>query len=406
MTENFSLSDAGGALEFWKDFDLETKRLTLDKSCVEMREMKTASINGRKKLNEATKGFRSKTREEQVLGMTELLKLYQDEIDQLSNRSKFSEKSFYNLYKQVYDAPNPVTAIEGLINLVTAGSTNTLEIERLKSELSQYDAEFQQLKNQDITIRRLEEQLQEYRDQIEDKVVEEVMKRTVEVEDQAESKIAEVKEVARAAEKRLAAAVESMRQAQASADRAQTQMFEISSQAEERVSALSAENGILAEGSERLEAHLAEMEGEVEVLKNALATAAAGGAAGTSATGTPMKGGSSNDAETLQMVVSDLRADIRKKEETFRTERQRLEGQLREVSQQLAREKEALAKVRLELAERPTKDDLVSVRRQLKMLQRVAFNVEDEDNEGVSVRRWDMGWVEYGLGMYACVVRW
>jgi homeobox protein cut-like len=384
MTENFSLSDAGGSLEFWKDFDLETKRLTLDKSCVEMREMKTASINGRKKLNEATKAFRSKTREEQVLGMTELLKLYQDEIDQLSNRSKFSEKSFYNLYKQVYDAPNPVTAIEGLINLVTAGSTNTLEIERLKSELNQYDEEFQQLKNQDITIRRLEEQLQEYRDQIEDKVVEEVMKRTAEVEDQAGAKVAAVKEVSRAAEKRLAAAVESMRQAQASADRAQTQMFEISSQAEERVSALSAENGILAEGSERLEAQVGELEGEVEMLKSALATAVAGGA-GASAMGSPLKGGSSaDDTETLQMVVSELRSEIRKKEETFRAERQRLDGQQREVAQQLAREKEALGKVRLELAERPTKDDLVSVRRQLKMLQRVAFNVEDEDNEGVS----------------------
>ena len=44
-----------------------------------------------------------------------------------------------------------------------------------------------------------------------------------------------------------------MRQAQASADRAQTQMFEISSQAEESVSALLAENGILAEGIEQLQ---------------------------------------------------------------------------------------------------------------------------------------------------------
>ena len=245
----FTLQDALGSLEWWKDFDLDTNRLNLDKSCVEMREMKTASINGRKKLNEATKVFRSKTREEQVLNMTELLKLYQDEIDQLSNRSKYSEKSFYNLYKQIYDAPNPATAMEGLIGLVTAGSTNSLEIERLKAELTQYDEEFQQLKNQDITIRRLEEQLQEYRDKIEDKVMEEVMKRTTEVEDQAEAHVTETKEVARASERRLAAAVESMRQAQASADRAQTQMFEISSQAEESVSALLAENGILAEGT-------------------------------------------------------------------------------------------------------------------------------------------------------------
>ena len=104
--------------------------------------------------------------------------------------------------------------------------------------------------------------------------------------------------------------------------------------------------------------------------------------------GTPTKpnggtGGNINDDnETLQMVVNDLRQEIRKKEESFRVEKQRLESVHREVTQQLAREKEAHSKVKLELAERPTKDDLLSVRRQLKMLQRVAFNVEDEDHDG------------------------
>jgi homeobox protein cut-like len=156
----FTLAGASDALDFWRDFDLPSKRVALDNTCVDMREMKTASINGRKRLNEATKAFRTKTREEQTVGVTELLKLYQDEIDQLSNRSKYSEKAFYTLYKDLYEAPNPAAAIDGLIGLVTAGSTNTLEIERLKAELAQYDEEFQQLKNQDITIRRLEEQLQ------------------------------------------------------------------------------------------------------------------------------------------------------------------------------------------------------------------------------------------------------
>ena len=42
--------------------------------------------------------------------------------------------------------------------------------------------------------------------------MEEVIKRTSQVEEQAEVKIAEVKEVQRMAEKRLAAVVESMRQ--------------------------------------------------------------------------------------------------------------------------------------------------------------------------------------------------
>jgi hypothetical protein len=140
--------------------------------------------------------------------------------------------------------------------------------------------------------------------------------------------VAETREVARAAEKRLSAAVDSMRQAQASADRAQTQMFEISSQAEDRVSALLAENGILAEGSERLQARVAELEGELEAAKNALAAGATGAAGAAGAGGGGGGGGRpvGDDPETLQMVVADLRQEIRKKEEAARTERARLDA--------------------------------------------------------------------------------
>lgn len=60
--------------------------------------------------------------------------------------------------------------------------------------------------------------------------------------------------------------------------RAQTQMFEISSQAEERISALSAENAILAEGSERMHGRIAELEGELRnFTQNALIGAGGSG---------------------------------------------------------------------------------------------------------------------------------
>lgn len=389
---SFTLCDAAPVLEFWKVFDLDARRLTLDQTCVDMREMKTSSISGRKRLNDATKSFRAKSRDEQVVGMTELLKLYQEEIDQLSRRSKFSESAFYSLYKSIYDAPNPSVTIDGLINMVTATSTNQLEIERLKGELAQYDEEFQLLKNQDITIRRLEDQLDEYREQIEDKVMEEVSKRTSEVQAQAELKINEVKDAQKTAERRLAAVMESMKQAQSSTDRAQTQMFEISSQAEDRVSALSSENAILAEGTERALSRAAELESEISSLRNLLSLAGSG-STGTGVSQRPgIPGGISKgdlrkgeeDCETLQLVISELRHEIRLKEDTLRAEKLRIEGKHRETLQLLSKEREALGKAKLELAERPTKDDLYSLRRQVKMLQRVAFNAQDDDEADVS----------------------
>lgn len=64
-----------------------------------MKDFKTSSINGRKKLNETTKTYRSKPAAEQLVLMNEVLREYQEEIDQLSRRSKFSESAFYHIYK-------------------------------------------------------------------------------------------------------------------------------------------------------------------------------------------------------------------------------------------------------------------------------------------------------------------
>ena len=142
--------------------------------------------------------------DEQVLIVLDVLKAYQEEIDQLSKRSKFSESAFYSMYKSIYDAPDPVKLIEGITNQMSSSSTYQLEIERLKNELRQYELEFQQLKNQDITIRRLETVIEEYKNGIEDKVNEAVSFKTNEIEEACAAQIRVVKESHKALEKRLA----------------------------------------------------------------------------------------------------------------------------------------------------------------------------------------------------------
>lgn len=381
VASQFTISSATSELEIWRNFNLEQRKANLDKSCVEMREAKTASITGRRRLNDITKSFRSKPKDEQINMMTEILKCYQEEIDQLSTRAKNCEATFFTLFKALYELPDPALCIDGLINSVMTGSTNQLEIERLKAELTQYDAEFQQLKNQDITIRRLEDSLAEFKEQNEDKIQEEVAKRMLEVEASADGRIAEVLEHQRTVERRYAAAVESMQQAQHSADRAQTQLYEVSSQAERRITGLQSENAILAEGTQRLALRLAESEREQQNLQQTLQLlqqqAAGGGSRGTEQ--------SDNSAEeelrTLQVVVTSLREDLVALSDTARADKQRLEASNREYVQTLQKEKEALQKARQELSERPSREEFLAVRRQLKMVQKIAFNVQDDDHE-------------------------
>ncbi len=392
MAENrpvLSNAEISTILENWQQFTHEgslTSSVSLEKACVEIKELKSAAVARRKNLNEITKLFRSKNKEDQVNMMTEILKAYQEEIDHLSRRSKFSEGAFTGLVKTLNDTPDPCAAIESLLFTVTTGSVHSLEIERLRGELKQYDEEFQQLKNQDITIRRLEDQLQEFKDQNEVKVADEVATRVGEVEQQAERRISEVKEAQRTSEKRLAAAIESMKQAQHSADRAQTQLFEVSTQVEWRVSSLMSENSMLAEGTQRLNLRIAETEAEISTLKKtvnqqalALATQSAGDASST-------KAGETEDGRTLQLMVAELREELRKQEDQLRSEKQRLEGLLRDAHQQLVKEKEVLNGTRQELAERPSREDHLSIRRQLKSLQRIAFNVQDDEEDSLSLQ--------------------
>ena len=348
-----------------------------------MRELKNASISGRKRLNDITKSFRSKSKDEQILMMAEVLKSYQEEIDQLSRRSKFSESSFQVLYKDLSEAPDPCPVIESLMLQVSAASTHQLEIKRLKTELAQYDEEFQLLKNQDITIRHLEDQLKDYREQFEEKVTAELATRITQVEERAEARVQEVKEHQRAVERRLAAAVESMRQAQASAELAQSSLYELSAQAEQRVSALVSENSLLAEGADRAQARIAELENEISALK----FSAAGGA--NQSTGSWRNSADDqtwDEVRTLQAVLTEVRQEARNKEEASKAEKVKLEALNRELSQQLSLERDASARLRMELADRPSRDELNNVRRQLNVLQRVAFNVQDmeEDCEGMS----------------------
>jgi len=366
---------------FWLEFNLDDRRTGLDRQCLEMRELKGLSTGGRKRLNELTRSFRSKSKEDQLVQMTELLKAYQEEIDQLSKRSKFAESSFFSLYKAVYEAPDPYPILEQLTSTISGSLMYPLEIERLKGEIAQYDIEFQQLKNQDITIRRLEEQLEEYKINVEEKVQKEIAKYALEVEERANEKVKDMSELQKAAERRLTGAIETMKQAQASAERAQSQLFEVSAQADNRYSALQTDNVMLIESAERAHARCGELEGEIENLKNVINTQQIGTSKGflSEANGTEL----GEEIETLQLVISDLRMEVKKKDDNARTEKSKLESSLREANLQISKERDLLSATRKEIAERPTKEDLINVRRQLKILQSIAFNVDAEDENEV-----------------------
>lgn len=354
-----------------------------------MREAKTVSIAGRKRLNEQTKAFRQlqlAAGADPTAAFNDLLKEYQKEIDQLSGRAKLGETAFLALYKAMYEAPDPTPAINGLSGVLMESSSHQLEIERLKSELNQYDEEFRELKNQDITIRRLEDQIAGYQAGIEERVAEEVGRRTAEIEEAAENRVLEARSAQYAAEKRMASALEEVQASRRTADRCQAQVLEVASEAEGRLGAAAAEIRMLTEDADRLRSRIGDLERELDRMHAASSSGGLGGALSSAAhDGTADGASSSAEYRALQSAAEELRHELQRREDDARADRARYDASLREVNLQLSVEREASKRVHAELLSRPSAEYVASLRRQVRVLQQIAFHgQEEEDADQVS----------------------
>ncbi|CAI5731778.1 unnamed protein product [Peronospora destructor] len=202
-----------------------TKRVLLDSQGSTMKSDKEVSVRSRKKLAESTKQFRRLALDtEKAAGAGPLLKAYQEEIDHLTRRAKFSENAFFQLYKGLYAAPDPAPALA-----LAASTLETDEVmeenRQLQQELKEYEAEFVTLKNQDITIRNLEEQVAVAAREMDETVHRQVEQRTSEVDIQLENAQLEWARQRRDYERQLEALRTELREAFARLDAMQSELF-------------------------------------------------------------------------------------------------------------------------------------------------------------------------------------
>lgn len=142
-------------------------------------------------------------------------------------------------------------------------------------------------------------------------------------------------------------------------------------------------------GTQRLSLRLAESERECQNALSALQSLQQQIASGEIAVNKRQLGGDAarqqqsaeEELKTLQVVVANLREELVTTSDTARSEKQRLEASIRELTTQLGKEREQGARYKAELAVRPSREDYHAVRKQLKMVTKIAFNVQDEDME-------------------------
>mmetsp|Transcript_32247 Transcript_32247/g.72769 ORF Transcript_32247/g.72769 Transcript_32247/m.72769 type:complete len:198 (-) Transcript_32247:634-1227(-) len=183
-----ALEQVQAALAFWSGYDLDGRRQRLDHTCMEIKTAKDAAQQSRKMLAESTKEFRKMTDAEKMATVKDLIKSYQTEVDTLTKRARASESAFYEMYKGLYEAPDPAPALKAAATARPRAAANDLEVQKLRSEVAEYESEFKALKNQEITIRQLEDKLEDLEEQLELKVNLGVQERHKELEDETAKK--------------------------------------------------------------------------------------------------------------------------------------------------------------------------------------------------------------------------
>ncbi|ODV69321.1 hypothetical protein HYPBUDRAFT_145749 [Hyphopichia burtonii NRRL Y-1933] len=136
------------ALQTWTEIDLASLQKKLDDQGIELKDEQKTSLLSRKNLAAKTKEFKKLPDDVKLQDMKSLLKLYQNEIDSLTNKQKKVENYFFGFYRLIAEAPDPRPLLElSLDAVVDSSETNNFkkEIAKLNEELSK-KADYDQLK--------------------------------------------------------------------------------------------------------------------------------------------------------------------------------------------------------------------------------------------------------------------
>jgi hypothetical protein len=162
-----------------------------------------------------------------------------------------------------------------------------------------------------------------------------------------------------------------------------SRLLSLSTQHEEKMTALISENNLLAENIQRLQLTISESENEIALLRknNNNNSNTSGGHNNNSnenknSENETDNNNNNNNNTSYEALVSQLREELLSQENTIRTERLKYESSLRDVSLQLQREKDSSQKLRQELQVRPTKNDLLQLNKRLKLVEEIAFPSE------------------------------
>ncbi|XP_070591287.1 protein CASP isoform X6 [Erythrolamprus reginae] len=269
-------ANVGSMFQYWKRFDLQQLQRELDATATVLANRQDESEQSRKKLIEQSRDFKKNTPEDLRKQVAPLLKSFQGEIDALGKRSKEAEAAFLNVYKRLIDVPDPVSALDlGQQLQLKVQRMHDIETEnqKLRETLEEYNKEFTEVKNQEVTIKALKEKIREYEQTLKNQAENIALEKEQKLQNDFAEKERMLQETQISTASKLEEAEHKLQTLQTALEKTQTELFDLKTKYDEEMTAKSDEIEMIMTDLERANQRAEVAQREAESLKEQLSSA-------------------------------------------------------------------------------------------------------------------------------------
>uniref|UniRef100_A0A8D3CQZ5 Protein CASP n=1 Tax=Scophthalmus maximus TaxID=52904 RepID=A0A8D3CQZ5_SCOMX len=304
-------ANAGSMFQYWKRFDLQQLQKELDATATQLANRQDESEQSRKKLIDLSREFKKNT-PEFVVREDEPLLFFSLQIDALSKRSKEAEAAFLNVYKKIIDVPDPVPVLELAQQLqLKLQRMHDIETEntKLRETLEDYNKEFADVKNQEVTIKALKEKIREYEQSLKNQAENLAQEKQLQLHNDYAEKERKLQESQDSMSSRLEEAEHKSQSLQTALETTQAELFDLKTKYDEESTAKADEIEMVMTDLERANQRAEAAQREAESLRDQLSLSNQSQPLSSPAKADP-------DSEQVAEVAShsSLEAELRAKE--------------------------------------------------------------------------------------------
>ncbi|KAF9222738.1 hypothetical protein BS17DRAFT_179273 [Gyrodon lividus] len=384
-----------GALATWKAVNLHELQKTLDTQGVEIVENQKENVLSRKGLAERTKEFKKISDDEKLNSFKGLLKAYQQEIDNLTKRSKVAESAFLNVYKVLAEAPDPYPLLEAVVEQTITSAANaslSAEVNTLKAEAARLKGENAELRRENGLLESMKRRVETLEGKMDDLITEKVTQKENELNATYDERMRNYEEREQDLTRQVTLYKSQLRDLRLSNETNQARLLDASSRADQDLVSRLAEADMVLADLERANGRVAVVEGRNEALRAEIEALRAEGE------NTELITGLQSRLSTLEIANGDLTTQLLSTQSQLSVCQTQLTKYNEESAKREERERAELAAEANTLKKKlATYADYDEIKRELEIMKYVEFGGLDDDASDADGDDWSSHESEAGV---------